>query len=134
MISGALPIIIAIVDWRSSAKILLSSAIAAASTYTLISELSFSNWIRLIIGVVFFAFVYVAAACLKTRVPMKPIIMKSTLPIRKLFNAVLKPQLTFPASGYKDDRWTMITPAATAESARTRSPKTIVNLAYFIAV
>jgi O-antigen/teichoic acid export membrane protein len=52
------------VDWRSSAKILLSSAIAAASTYILISELSFSNWTRLIIGAVFFAFVYVAAALL----------------------------------------------------------------------
>ena len=52
------------VDWRSSAKILLSSAIAAASTYALISELSFSNWTRLIIGAVFFAFVYVAAALL----------------------------------------------------------------------
>ncbi len=52
------------VDWRSSAKILLSSAIAAASTYALISELGFSSWIRLIIGIVFFAFVFVAAALL----------------------------------------------------------------------
>ena len=52
------------VDWRSSAKILLSSAIAAASTYILISELGFSSWIRLIIGVVFFTFVFVAAALL----------------------------------------------------------------------
>ena len=52
------------VDWRSSAKILLSSAIAAALTYVLISELGFSSWIRLIIGVVFFAFVFVAAALL----------------------------------------------------------------------
>ena len=51
-------------DWRSSGKILLSSAIAAASTYLLISELDFSNWIRLIIGVIFFAFVFVAAALL----------------------------------------------------------------------
>jgi O-antigen/teichoic acid export membrane protein len=52
------------VDWRSSAKILLSSAIAAALTYVLILELGFSSWIRLIIGVVFFAFVFVAAALL----------------------------------------------------------------------
>jgi O-antigen/teichoic acid export membrane protein len=52
------------VDWRSSAKILLSSAIAAALTYVLISELGFSSWIRLIIGVVFFTFVFVAAALL----------------------------------------------------------------------
>jgi O-antigen/teichoic acid export membrane protein len=52
------------IDWRSSAKILLSSTIAAASTYILISELGFSSWIRLIIGVVFFTFVFVAAALL----------------------------------------------------------------------
>ncbi len=52
------------VDWRSSAKILLSSAIAAALTYVLISELGFSSWIRLIIGIVFFAFVFVAATLL----------------------------------------------------------------------
>ena len=49
------------VDWRSSAKILLSSAIAAALTYVLILELGFSSLIRLLIGVVFFAFVFVVA-------------------------------------------------------------------------
>lgn len=49
------------VDWHSSAKILLSSAIATALTYILISELGFSSLIRLIIGVVFFAFVFVTA-------------------------------------------------------------------------
>jgi O-antigen/teichoic acid export membrane protein len=52
------------IDWRSSAKILLSSAIAAALTYVLVSELSFSSWIRLIIGIVFFTFVFVAATLL----------------------------------------------------------------------
>jgi len=52
------------VDWRSSAKILLSSAIAAALTYVLTLELCFSSWIRLIIGVVFFTFVFVAAVLL----------------------------------------------------------------------
>ncbi len=49
------------VDWHSSAKILLSSFIAAVLTYVLILELGFSSLIRLIIGVVFFAFVFVAA-------------------------------------------------------------------------
>jgi O-antigen/teichoic acid export membrane protein len=53
-----------IVDWRSSAKILLSSTVAAALTYILISELSFSSWIRLIIGIVLFTFVFVAATLL----------------------------------------------------------------------
>ncbi len=52
------------VEWRSSAKILLSSTIAAVSTYILISELGFSSLIRLIIGAVFFAFVFVASVLL----------------------------------------------------------------------
>jgi O-antigen/teichoic acid export membrane protein len=50
------------VDWRSSAKILLTSALAAALTYVLVLELGFSSLIRLIIGVVFFTFVFVTAA------------------------------------------------------------------------
>jgi hypothetical protein len=52
------------VDWRSSAKILLSSAIAAVLTYLLNSELGFSSWRLLIIGVIFFTFVFVAATLL----------------------------------------------------------------------
>jgi O-antigen/teichoic acid export membrane protein len=48
-------------DWVSSAKILLSSAIAAALTYILVSALSFSSAIRLVLGVVFFVLVFVAA-------------------------------------------------------------------------
>jgi O-antigen/teichoic acid export membrane protein len=52
------------IDWRSSTKILSSSAIAAALTFLLISELGFASWIRLIIGVVFFAFVFVVASLL----------------------------------------------------------------------
>ena len=54
------------VEWRSSAKILLSSTLAAALTYFLISELSFSSLARLIIGFIFFVFVF-AAATLLTR-------------------------------------------------------------------
>jgi O-antigen/teichoic acid export membrane protein len=49
------------VDWLSSAKILLSSAIAAVLTYVLILELDYSSLIRLIIGIVFFAFIFVGA-------------------------------------------------------------------------
>jgi stage V sporulation protein B len=48
------------VEWRSSAKILLSSTIAAALTYFLVTQLSFSSLIRLIIGAAFFVFVFVA--------------------------------------------------------------------------
>jgi O-antigen/teichoic acid export membrane protein len=52
------------VDWLSSAKILISSAVAATLTYILISQLGFSSFIRLIIGVVFFLFAYLVVALL----------------------------------------------------------------------
>ncbi|MGD0451419.1 MAG: flippase [Candidatus Bathyarchaeia archaeon] len=52
------------VDWVSSTKILLSSALAAILTFILISELGFSSWIRLIIGIIFFAFIFVTASLL----------------------------------------------------------------------
>ena len=52
------------VDWRSSARLLLSSAIAAGLTYLLVSELKFSSWIQLITGVVFFLVVFAGAALL----------------------------------------------------------------------
>jgi O-antigen/teichoic acid export membrane protein len=52
------------VDWRSSAKILLSSTIAAALTYVLILELNFSSLMRLIIGLVFFTIVFVTVVLL----------------------------------------------------------------------
>ncbi len=52
------------VDWRSSAKILLSSGIAATSTYLLVTALTFSSPIRLLIGVLFFVGIFVAAALL----------------------------------------------------------------------
>ena len=45
------------IDWASSAKILFSSAIAGASAYALVSQLSFSNLTNLLIGVVVFAVV-----------------------------------------------------------------------------
>jgi O-antigen/teichoic acid export membrane protein len=41
-------------DWRSSAKILLSAAIAAALTYTIITQLDLFSWIRLSLGVTIF--------------------------------------------------------------------------------
>jgi O-antigen/teichoic acid export membrane protein len=42
------------VDWTSSAKILLSSSVAAIVAYTLLSLLSFSSWMKLVIGLVVF--------------------------------------------------------------------------------
>jgi O-antigen/teichoic acid export membrane protein len=52
------------VNWLSSARILLSSGVAAASTYLFVSVLSFSSPVRLLIGVVTFAIVFLAAALL----------------------------------------------------------------------
>ena len=52
------------VDWSSSAKIVLSSSVTAILTYVLVLELGFSSLIRLIIGVVFFAIVFVVATLL----------------------------------------------------------------------
>ena len=52
------------VDLGSSAKIVLSSMVSAALTFLLVSELGFSSYIKLIIGVVFFALVFVAATLL----------------------------------------------------------------------
>lgn len=52
------------VDWISSAKILLSSAIAAAVTYLVLFELTGSSWIRLVVGAAVFLFAFIVAAAL----------------------------------------------------------------------
>jgi O-antigen/teichoic acid export membrane protein len=52
------------VDWSSSAKILISSSVTALLTYLLVLELGFSSLIRLIVGVAFFAVVFIAATLL----------------------------------------------------------------------
>jgi O-antigen/teichoic acid export membrane protein len=52
------------VDWSSSARILLSSAVAAAVTFLVNSQLGFASWIRLIVGVVVFVLVVAVAAVL----------------------------------------------------------------------
>jgi O-antigen/teichoic acid export membrane protein len=52
------------VDWGSSAKIVLSSSVAAIVTYLLVLELGFSSIIRLIIGAIFFVFMFVTATLL----------------------------------------------------------------------
>jgi len=51
-------------DWRSSAKILISSLAAGAPTYVLVTALSFSNPIRLGIGFVFFAAIFIVSVLL----------------------------------------------------------------------
>lgn len=52
------------VDWSSSARILLSSAVAAAVTYVLISQVAFSNWTALIVGAIVFLSLFVLVVLL----------------------------------------------------------------------
>jgi O-antigen/teichoic acid export membrane protein len=52
------------VDWISSGRILLSSALAGIVTYSVVSELVFASWIRLLLGVVVFVVVLVPALLL----------------------------------------------------------------------
>lgn len=83
------------VNYKSSAKILLSSAVAAALTYTLIAQLnSFTSLTRLIIGVAIFTITYLIAAILTKSFDRTDINnlreMFSTLgPLRRLFNLIL---------------------------------------------
>lgn len=48
-------------DWVASGKILFSSAIAGVLTYLLVFELAFSNPVRLVIGIIAFLIIFVAA-------------------------------------------------------------------------
>ena len=82
------------VDWGSSAKIILSSAIAAALTFTLITPLSFASWIRLLIGVMVFLVVFVVVVLLTRTIDKSDIDnfrdMTSNLgPVGKLVNIFL---------------------------------------------
>lgn len=52
------------VDWASSAKILLSSAITAITTYFVVTALPFASWIRLIFGVILFLIILIPAMVL----------------------------------------------------------------------
>ena len=82
------------VNWRSSAKILLSSAIAASLTYILISEVDLPTLIQLIIGSVFFAFVFVTATLLTKTIDKSDIknlrgMISGLGIITKVFNYIL---------------------------------------------
>ena len=83
------------VNYKSSAKILLSSAVAATLTYTLIAQInSFTSLTQLIIGVAIFTPTYLIAAILTKTFDITDISnlreMSSTLgPLRRLFNLIL---------------------------------------------
>jgi O-antigen/teichoic acid export membrane protein len=82
------------VDWIASAKILLSSLVAAGLTYFIITQLSFSSWIRLAIGVAIFLLIFFASTLLTKTVSKADIAnmrgMLSALgPLQKLFSRIL---------------------------------------------
>jgi O-antigen/teichoic acid export membrane protein len=82
------------VDWVSSAKILLSSAIATVLTYALIAQLSFSSWIRLVIGVAIFLLAFITATLLTRTVNRTDIgnlrgMLSALGPLRRLFTFLL---------------------------------------------
>jgi len=84
------------IDWKSSAKILLSSVVAAALTYLVVGQVSFlSSIMRLVIGVVVFGVVCVVAILLTRTLDGADIgnlrAMSSSLgPLRRILNIVLK--------------------------------------------
>jgi O-antigen/teichoic acid export membrane protein len=83
------------VHWKSSAKIFLSSAVAATITYVLIAQLhSFTSLTRLIIGVAIFTPTYLTAAILtktfnRTDINNLREMFSALGPLRRLFNIIL---------------------------------------------
>ena len=82
------------VDWSSSVRILLSGATASAITYVLISQLTFSNWIALIVGAVVFLFSFLLAILLTRAINRSDInnlreMLGGLGPLRRLFSLLL---------------------------------------------
>jgi O-antigen/teichoic acid export membrane protein len=83
------------VNWKSSAKILLSSAVAAVVTYLLLTQLGiFTSFIRLIIGVVVFTPTYLITAILTKTFDTADInnlreMLTALGPLRPLLNTIL---------------------------------------------
>jgi O-antigen/teichoic acid export membrane protein len=101
------------VQWKSSAKILLSSAVAAVLTYALIAQLnSFTSLTRLIIGIALFTPTYLIAAILTRAFNRTDIVnlreMFSSLgPLRRLFNIILnliEKLMTILRANHKQDK------------------------------
>jgi O-antigen/teichoic acid export membrane protein len=82
------------VDWTSSTKILLSSGTAAVITYAILSQLSFSSWIKLIIGGTIFLFTFLISILLTKTINKQDINnlkeMTSELgPLSHILNSIL---------------------------------------------
>ncbi len=82
------------VDWSSSLRILLSGAVASAITYVLISQLTFSNWIALIVGAAVFLFSFLLAIILTRAINRSDLynlreMLGGLGPLRRLFSFLL---------------------------------------------
>jgi O-antigen/teichoic acid export membrane protein len=83
------------VPWKSSGKILFSSAIAAALTYAVIMQLSFwASLLQLIVGVVIFTLTYLIVAILTRSFDQADIynlreMFRALGPLQRLFNLIL---------------------------------------------
>ena len=90
----------ATIDWKSSVKILIASAISAVVTYLITSQIILASWIILIIGAAVFLATYILTApligainyndtqnlkeMLKSLGPLAPLITPLLLPIEKI--------------------------------------------------
>jgi O-antigen/teichoic acid export membrane protein len=83
------------VHWQSSAKILFSSAVAAALTYAVIIQLSFwASLLQLIVGVAVFILTYLATAVLTKAFNQEDLnnlreMFRALGPLQRLFNIIL---------------------------------------------
>lgn len=82
------------IDWFSSAKILVSSAVASSLTYVVVTHLGFDSWISLVIGVAVFVPLYMLASLLTRTVDLADVnnfrdMTKSLGSLHRIFVLVL---------------------------------------------
>ena len=82
------------IDWVSSARIVLSSAIAAVLTYFIVSQLAFINVLSLIIGVIVFVLIFIFSAVVTRTINSVDLInlreiVNALGPLRRILHYVL---------------------------------------------
>ncbi len=81
-------------DWISSAKILFTSVVSAVSTFAIISQLPFASVIKLVIGVLIFAVVFLTVALLTRTITRADVVFMREIigglgPLRRILNTLL---------------------------------------------
>jgi O-antigen/teichoic acid export membrane protein len=82
------------IDWVSTAKILITSLATALITYIIISEINTVNWVRLLIGAIFFIVSYILLAIITRTINRSDIVNIRTMisgfgMIKKVLNVFL---------------------------------------------